>query len=94
MLDRFHIMKQFGKALDEIRAEERSLKRDGYEPVLKVALVPAEAAGNLTKQTVKLSELLKYNLRTVRAYLRRIFQRFWEYSSRGRGSSWTSGRGE
>ena len=36
VLDRFHIMKQFGTALDEIRAEEaKRLKRDGYEPVLK-----------------------------------------------------------
>ena len=31
------------------------------------------------KQTVKLKELLKYNLRTMRAYLQREdFQRFWE----------------
>ena len=38
---------------------------------------------NLTeKQTVKLSELLRYNLRTVRAYLlREDFQRLWEYRS-------------
>jgi transposase len=36
---------------------------------------------NLTdKETVKLSEVLKYNLRTVRAHLQREeFQRFWEY---------------
>ena len=39
--------------------------------------------GNLTdEQTVKLSELLKYNLRTVRAYLlREEFQRRREYAS-------------
>jgi transposase len=38
---------------------------------------------NLTeKQTVKLAEVLKYNLRTVRAYLlREDFQRFCEYRS-------------
>jgi transposase len=38
---------------------------------------------NLTdRQTVKLSEVLKYNLRTVRAYLlREEFQRFWEYTN-------------
>jgi transposase len=36
VLDRFHVMQQFGKALDEIRAEEsKRLVRDGYEPVLK-----------------------------------------------------------
>ena len=38
---------------------------------------------NLTdQQTVKLKEVLKYNLQTVRAYLQREdFQRFWEYRS-------------
>ena len=88
VLDRFHIMKQFGKALDEIRAEEtKRLKRDGYEPVLsKSRWCLLKRPENLTdKQTVKLSELLKYNLRTVRAYLlREDFQRSWEY----RGPAW------
>jgi transposase len=81
VLDRFHVMQQFGKALDEIRAAEaKRLERDGYEPVLKRSrwwfLKRPE---NLTdKQTVKLSELLKYNPRTVRAYLlREEFQRLW-----------------
>jgi transposase len=87
-LDRFHIMKQFSKALDEIRAEEtKRLKRDGYEPVLKKSRWCLwKRPEDLTdKQTVRLSELLKYNLRTVRAYLlREDFQRFWEY----RGPSW------
>ena len=85
VLDRFHVMQKFGKALDEIRAEEaRRLKRDGYEPVLKRSRwCFLKRPGNLTeKQTVKLSELLKYNLRTVRAYLlREDFQRLWEYRS-------------
>jgi transposase len=84
VLDRFHIMKQFGLALDEIRAEEsRRLKRDGYEPVLKRSRwCLLKRPENLTdKQAVKLSELLRYNLRTVRAYLlREDFQRLWEYS--------------
>src|SRR5206468_720679 len=84
VLDRFHIRKQFGKALDEIRAEEtKRLKQDGYEPVLKRSRwCLLKRPENLTdKQTVKLSELLKYNLRTARAYLlREDFQRFWEYS--------------
>ncbi len=85
VLDRFHVMQQFGKALDEIRAEEvKRLKRDGYEPVLKRSRwCFLKRPENLTdKQTVKLSELLKYNLRTVRAYLlREEFQRLWEYRS-------------
>jgi transposase len=85
VLDRFHIMKQFGKALDEIRAEEaKRLKKDGYVPVLKkTRWCLLKRPENLTdKETVKLAELLKYNLRTVRAYLHREdFQRFWEYRS-------------
>src|SRR4051812_34634524 len=88
VLDRFHVMQQFGKAIDEIRAEEsRRLVRDGYEPVLKKSRwCFLKRPENLTeRQTVKLSELLKYNLRTVRAYLlREEFQRLWEY----RSSAW------
>jgi transposase len=91
VLDRFHVMQKFGKALDEIRAEEvKRLKRDGYEPVLKRSRwCFLKRPENLTdKQTVKLSELLKYNLRTVRAYLlREDFQRLWEYKS-----AWRAGR--
>jgi transposase len=83
VLDRFHVMQQFGKALDEIRAAEaKRLERDGYEPVLKRSRwCFLKRPENLTdKQTVKLSEVLKYNLRTVRAYLlREEFQRLWEY---------------
>ena len=36
ILDRFHIMKKFGEAIDKVRAEEaRQMKQDGYEEVLK-----------------------------------------------------------
>jgi transposase len=85
VLDRFHVMQKFGKALDEIRAEEaKKLVKDGYEPVLKKSRwCLLKRPENLTgKQTVKLKELLKYNLKTVRAYLQREdFQRLWEYKS-------------
>jgi len=87
VLDRFHIMQAMNKAIDEVRAEEaRRLKRDGYEPVLKRARwCLLKRPENLTrKQTVKLAELLKYNLRTVRSYLlREDFQRFWTYRYAG-----------
>src|SRR5258708_30399837 len=80
-------MTHFSKAIDEIRAEEtRQLKRDGYEPVLKLQRWwLLKRPDNLTKkQTVKLAELIKYNLRSVRAYLlKEEFQRFWEYVSPG-----------
>jgi transposase len=85
VLDRFHIMKQLGLAVDAVRAAEvKRLKRDGYEPVLKRSRwCLLKRPENLTdKQTVCLSELLQYNLRSVRAYLHREdFQRFWEYQS-------------
>jgi transposase len=85
VLDRFHVMVKLNKAIDDVRAQEaKRLKRDGYEPVLKHSRwCLLKRPENLTeKQTVKLAELLKYNLRTVRAYLHREdFQRFWEYTS-------------
>lgn len=85
VLDRFHIMTHFGKALDEVRAgETRELKAKGYEPVLtKTRWLLVKRPENLTeKQEVKLSELLQYNLRSVRAYLlKEEFQLFWSYVS-------------
>ncbi len=83
VLDRFHIMAKMNKAIDEVRAAEaKRLKRDGYEPVLKNSrwcLLKREE--NLTqRQAVKLSELLQYNLQSVRSHLmREDFQQFWEY---------------
>jgi transposase len=85
ILDRFHIAKKFGEAIDKVRAEEtRQMKADGYEPILKNSRWSLlKRRSNLTrKQTVKLRELLKYNLRTVKAYLmREDFNRFWDYAS-------------
>ncbi len=87
VLDRFHIMKKMGEAIDEVRrGEARRLAQDGYEPVLKPSRwCLLKRPENLTeKQTVKLAELLQYNLQSVRSYLlREDFQRFWEYSSPG-----------
>jgi transposase len=87
VLDRFHIMKNMNEAIDEVRRDEtRQLAEDGYEPVLKHSRwCLLKHPKNLTeKQTVKLAELLKYNLKSVRSYLlREDFQRFWEYTSPG-----------
>src|ERR1017187_1058468 len=78
-------MQQFGKAIDQIRTDEaKRLERDGYEPVQrKSRWCLLKRLENMSdKQTVRLSELLRYNLRTVRAYLlREDFQRFWGYTS-------------
>ena len=92
VLDRFHIMQKMPLidgtgAIDEVRAgEARQLKEDGYEEILKHSRwCLLKRPENLTeKQTVKLSELMRYNLRSVRAHLlREDFQRFWEYVSPG-----------
>jgi len=87
VLDRFHVMQKMNQAIDEVRAAEaKRLKADGYEAVLKHSRwCLLKRPENLTeKQTVKLSELLQYNLHSLRAYLlREDFQRFWEYVSPG-----------
>lgn len=87
VLDRYHIMAQMNRALDEVRRlEANRLKREGYEQVLKHSRwCLLKRPENLTEQqTVKLKELLRYNLQAVRAYLlREEFQRFWTYQSPG-----------
>jgi transposase len=65
-------------------APNKRLKGDGYEPVLKHSRwVLLKRPENLTEQqAVKLKELLRFNLKAVRAYLlREQFHRFWEYRS-------------
>jgi len=85
ILDRFHIMAHMNKAIDEVRAQEaRELKAKGYEPVLtKSRWLLLKRPENLSaQQESKLSELLHYNLRSIRAYLlKEEFQFFWSYLS-------------
>jgi transposase len=85
ILDRFHIMQHFGKAIDKVRAEEaRQMKRDGYEPVLKRSrwLLLKRPENLSEKQEARLSDLVQYNLKSVRAYLlKEDFQGFWTYVS-------------
>lgn len=83
ILDRFHIASHMGKAVDEVRAKEtRGLKQTGDEVVLKHSRwCLLKRPENLTdKQGIKLKDLLKCNLKTIRAYLlKEEFQFFWEY---------------
>ena len=85
VLDRFHIMAYFSKALDEVRAQEvKALKAKGLEPVLtKTRWVFLKRPENLTaSQETKLADLLQYNLSSIRAYLlKEEFQFFWSYVS-------------
>jgi transposase len=79
VLDRFHVMQQFGKALDEIRAAEAK-RLDGLEAVAVVLLEAAgEPDGEADGEAVGAVEVQPAE---VRAYLlREEFQRLWEYTS-------------
>ena len=85
VLDRFHVMKKMNEAIDTVRREEsRRVKNTPYEQVLKNSRwCLLKRRENLTEQqAVKLQELVKHNLQSVRARLmREDFQRFWEYRS-------------
>jgi len=85
VLDRFHIAMHLNKAIDEVRAKEtRELKAKGLTPILTHSRwCLLKRPENLTsKQEVKLSDLLRYNLKVVRSYLlKEDFQFFWDYVS-------------
>jgi len=85
ILDRFHIMAHFGKAINEIRAAEAKASKRNGETLKKTKWLFLKRPENLTDgQGCRLRDLLRLNLRTVRAYLlREEFQLFWEYTSSG-----------
>jgi transposase len=83
ILDRFHIVSNVNKALDEVRADEaKKISRKGYEPLKCSRWCFLKRPENLTSnQKVKLQDLLRMNLRTVRAYLlAQQLHCFWEYN--------------
>ena len=77
-------MSMLSKAIDKVRAEEvKKLEADGYDPVLKRSRwLLLKRPENLTeKQSITLSFLLEYNLKSVKSYLlKEQFQQLWEYS--------------
>jgi transposase len=85
VLDRFHIVSHLNKAVDEVRAQEaRALKAAGYEPILtRTRWLLLKRRDNLSQQQgVRLADLLRYNLRSVRAYLlKEHLQLLWRYVS-------------
>jgi len=85
ILDRFHIAKKLGEAIDDVRAAEtKELMRKGKQVVLKHSRwCLLKNPKNLTdNQKVKLKDLLQCNLKTIRAYLlKEDFQNFWDYAS-------------
>ena len=85
ILDRFHVVAKMNLALDDVRAAEaRRMLQDGYEPVLKKSRwCLLKRPENLTdNQRMKLRDVLRYNLASVRAYLlKEDFRTFWDYDS-------------
>ena len=85
VLDRFHVMQLLSKAIDTVRREEvRSLKAAGRPALLtKTRWLLLKRRENMTgKERRRLRDLLKINLRSVRAcLLKEQFQHFWTYYS-------------
>src|ERR1700726_509684 len=85
ILDRFHIVAKMNLALDDVRAEEsRRMKREGRVPVLKKSrwLLLRREQNLKDEQRFRLRDLLRYNLKIVRAYLlKEAFQQLWDYNS-------------
>lgn len=85
ILDRFHIMKKFNEAIDEVRRQEvKDLKAEGHDNVLHQGrwLLLKRKENLNEKQTVSLDKLLHINLKSIKAYLmREDFQQFWSYTS-------------
>jgi transposase len=82
VLDRFHIAQHMNKAIDEVRAKEaRELRAKGVEVLTHSRWCLLKKPENLTDvQQTKLTELVQFNLKTVRSYLlKESFQFFWQY---------------
>ena len=85
ILDRFHIVAHLNKAVDDVRrAEVKKLKQKGKSAYLKnTRWIFLKRRKNVRgKPRAKLRELLKMNLRTVKAYLfKEDFDHLWTYRS-------------
>ena len=85
VLDRFHIMSHFPVAIYEVRAAEvRKLAAEGRAPLLKRSrwLLLKRPEKLTDEQRDGLAQLVRRNVRTVRAYLpKEDFQALWSYVS-------------
>ena len=84
ILDRYHIVANLGKALDQVRAEEsRKLAKEGWDVLKRSRWLLLRRRKRLDgKQRFKLRQILQWDLKTVRAYiLTEGLQALWEYRS-------------
>ena len=84
VLDRFHVALNLNKAVDQVRAEEsQELRRKGFEPILtRTRWCLLKRPEHLSRrEEIKLADLLRANLRTVRAYLlKEDLGQFWTWT--------------
>lgn len=82
VLDRFHIMKKFSEAIDDMRRLEFEMlkNRDAGNILKNTRWIFLKKPENLTEnQSLKLKDLASNHLMTYKAYLmRESFQRFWD----------------
>ena len=84
ILDRYHIVANLSKALDQVRAEEaKKLSKQGWDILKRSRWLLLRRRKRLTgKQRFKLRQILQWDLRTVRAYLLvEGLQAMWEFRS-------------
>jgi transposase len=84
ILDRYHVVANCGKALDQVRAEEaRTLAKQGWDVLKRSRWLLLRRRRRLNgKQRFKLRQILQWDLKTVRAYiLTEGLQALWEYRS-------------
>jgi transposase len=84
ILDRYHIVANLNKALDQVRAEEaKKLSKEGWDVLKRSRWLLLRRRKRLTgKQRFRLRQIIKWDLRTVRAYfLVQELQAMWEYRS-------------
>lgn len=84
ILDRYHIVANLSKALDQVRAEEaRTLSKQGWDVLKRSRWLLLRRRKRLDgRQRFRLRQILKWDLRTVRAYiLVEGLQAMWEYRS-------------
>lgn len=85
VFDKFHIVAHLMRAIDQVRRAEAKALRATYPELLTgTRYLWLKNPWNLTdSQKIRLRELERWNLRTLRAYLlKELFAKLWDYTSK------------
>lgn len=85
VFDKFHIVAHLLRAVNDVRKlEAKALRETNPELLKNTRYIFLKNPWNLTEhQRIRLAELERWNLRTLRAYLlKELFAGLWEYTSR------------